>query len=232
MPKKTIKKSEKINNNVYFDVENVKLILICFLFGIFGVHKFMQGKKGQGICFILLDLTIFGVIVSLIWAFCNLIALTFKSGNKVGNMIVGTVCLCGVLFGWPTYFDTAKTVVIKENVTTIPQDNIVFEENLLCELRRYDVPNLSYIVYLKATPTKADIFIGDTDKQITLPVKIYGEKLKVYEGFLDWNAPDIKIIGSSNDEHKITIKIQGNNIKITGKLEQDTEFNTYYCNIM
>ncbi|MBR3510784.1 MAG: TM2 domain-containing protein [Alphaproteobacteria bacterium] len=231
MPKKTVKKTVKSNNEIYFDNENLKLILICFLFGVFGVHKFMQGKKGQGICFILLDLTVFGILVSFIWAFCNLISFTFQKNNKIGNMIVGTVCLCGGLFGWPTYFDNAKTVIIKESVTTM-NENVSFEENLLCELRRYDIPNLSYFVYVKANSDAADIIIGDSDRKIKLPVKIYGEKLKVYEGFMDWSVPDIKITDSSNPMDKITLRIQGSDIKISGKLESDTDFNTYYCTII
>lgn len=230
MSKKSKNTNVKVSENVYFDNENLKLILICFLFGVFGVHKFMQGKKGQGICFILLDLTIFGILISFIWAFCNLISLTFKSGNKVGNMIVGTCCLCGGLFGWPMYFDDAKTVIVKETITTNDVAD-VFEENLLCDIRRTDIPNLSYKVYLKADPTKADIIIGNSDKVITLSKKIYGEKLKVYEGYNDWNLP-IKITYSSKPENKITLRIQGRDIRLEGKLEGDTDFYTYYCTVV
>ena len=229
MPKKSNKVANQTKQNVYFDNENLKLILICFLFGIFGVHKFMQGKKGQGICFILLDLTIIGLLISFVWAFFNLFSLTFKSGNKAGNMIIGTCCLCGGLFGWPLYFDDAKTVIIKETVTA--QDPVVFEENLLCEVRRSDIPNYAHTVYLKADSTKADIIVGDSDKVITLTKKIYGEKLKVYEGYVDWNVPSVNIKYSSNPEHKITLRMQGRDIRLEGKLDDDTDFYSYYCTV-
>ena len=92
--KATTKKIVKQENGEacsWFDTENARLIIFCALFGIFGVHKFAQKKIFQGICFILLDLTIVGLVVSWIWAWFGLIALTVKKDNKPGNMIFGTV---------------------------------------------------------------------------------------------------------------------------------------------
>lgn len=88
--KKTVKQ-ENVNTCSWFDTENARLIIFCALFGVFGVHKFAQKKIFQGICFILLDLTIIGLVISWLWAWFGLIALTVKKDNKPGNMIFGAV---------------------------------------------------------------------------------------------------------------------------------------------
>ena len=97
--KKTARKPQirEVKNDCnWFDTENARLIILCALFGFVGAHKFAAGKKGQGWCFILLDLTIVGIVISAIWAFFNLLFLTIKKDNKPGNMILGSVFL---LFG-------------------------------------------------------------------------------------------------------------------------------------
>ncbi len=97
MVKKINKNTDKCNCSK-FDLSNLKLILFCFFFGAFGVHKFMQGKTKTGIAFIILDLTIFGFIITITWAMVDLILLTVKKGNPVGNVIVGLLLLCSNVF--------------------------------------------------------------------------------------------------------------------------------------
>ncbi len=96
--KRNAKKQVRNENNdcSWFDTENARLIILCALFGFVGAHKFAQGKNGQGWLFIILDLTIVGIIVSAVWAFIDLLFLTIKKDNKPGNMILGSVFL---LFG-------------------------------------------------------------------------------------------------------------------------------------
>lgn len=93
-PKKQVR--EVKNDCSWFDTENARLIILCALFGFVGAHKFAQGKNGQGLLFIILDLTIVGIIVSAVWAFLDLLFLTIKKDNKPGNMIFGSFFL---LFG-------------------------------------------------------------------------------------------------------------------------------------
>ena len=93
-PKKQIR--EVKNECSWFDTDNARLIILCALFGFVGAHKFAQGKKGQGWLFIILDLTIVGLLITAIWAFLDLLFLTIKKDNKPGNMIFGAFFL---LFG-------------------------------------------------------------------------------------------------------------------------------------
>jgi TM2 domain-containing membrane protein YozV len=91
------KQTREVKNDCsWFDTDNARLIILCALFGFVGAHKFAQGKKGQGWLFIILDLTIVGVLVTAIWAFLDLLFLTIKKDNKPGNMIFGAFFL---LFG-------------------------------------------------------------------------------------------------------------------------------------
>jgi TM2 domain-containing membrane protein YozV len=82
-------KSSKINNCSWFDSENARLIILCATLGVFGVHKFAQRKNFQGVLYILLDLTIIGIILTVILAWLDLIFLTAKSDNRPGNMMLG-----------------------------------------------------------------------------------------------------------------------------------------------
>lgn len=98
MKKRSVQKKVQKNTDScgWFDTDNARLIILCAIFGMFGVHKFVQGKKGQGWLFILLDLTIIGLVVTWIWSLIDLVKFTVKKGNKPGNMILGSVFL---LFG-------------------------------------------------------------------------------------------------------------------------------------
>ena len=228
MPKKTKKISTKQkNSDIYFDTENVKLILLCFLFGVFGVHKFVQGKRGQGIAFVLLDLTIVGFIVTAIWSWCNLIALTFKKDNKVGNMVVGACCIAGSLFGMPSSFDEVKTILIKENIIS-EQESYINHETLVCSGVNNDI---SFKVGLDT--------IGDE----TVVLRLFDEALplkqiekssgySIYQGvFWKTNSEYIKLDKSSNPKDIITVKIPKSDdspIRISGKFIVD-DFDEYVC---
>ena len=94
--------NQNTDNSVsWFDNDNARLILLCAVFGFVGAHKFAQRKFFQGICFILLDLTVVGIIVSMIWALCDLVSLTIQKTNKAGNIIFGSVLLMGSLVSVP-----------------------------------------------------------------------------------------------------------------------------------
>jgi len=86
-------KKNQIKKDVWFDADNLKLILLCAIFGMFGVHKFAQQKTGQGIAFILLDLTVVGLVVTFVWSLINLIQFTTKTTNPTGNIICGFVLI-------------------------------------------------------------------------------------------------------------------------------------------
>ena len=58
------------------------LAIICFFFGVFGVHRFMVGKIGTGILWLLTG-GIFGIgaLVDFIMILCS--TFTDKQGNKI-----------------------------------------------------------------------------------------------------------------------------------------------------
>ena len=118
MKRNTKKQVREIKNDCsWFDTENARLIILCALFGFVGAHKFAQGKKGQGWLFIILDLTIVGLLVTAIWAFLDLLFLTIKKDNKPGNMIFGAFfllfglivpCTMGCFTSEPTVIEVGK----------------------------------------------------------------------------------------------------------------------------
>jgi TM2 domain-containing membrane protein YozV len=70
--------------------QHSKLILaiICWFFGVLGVHRFMTGKVGSGVVMLILSLTVVGLVVSGIWAIVDLIVIlmgnfTDKNGNPI-----------------------------------------------------------------------------------------------------------------------------------------------------
>ena len=77
------------NDCSWFDSHNARLIILCATLGVFGAHKFAQHKNFQGIIYILLDLTLVGIILTLILSWFDLIFLTAKSDNRPGNMMFG-----------------------------------------------------------------------------------------------------------------------------------------------
>lgn len=66
----------------------VVLAIVCWFFGIFGVHRFMVGKIGTGVLMLVLTLTVIGSIISLIWTFIDFIMILMgKFKDKDGNPI-------------------------------------------------------------------------------------------------------------------------------------------------
>lgn len=58
--------------------------LLCFFFGVFGVHRFYAGKVGSGIAMLVLTITVVGLIVTGVWALVDLIVLavgSFRDGH-------------------------------------------------------------------------------------------------------------------------------------------------------
>lgn len=123
--KKTVR--EVKNDCPWFDTDNARLIILCALLGFVGAHKFAEGKKAQGWCFILLDLTVVGIIVTMIWAFFDLLVLTIKKDNKPGNMILGSVFLlsnllfpaCAYVFDTPSKKVDNGQIVISKTVKPV-----------------------------------------------------------------------------------------------------------------
>lgn len=46
--------------------------LLCVFLGAFGVHRLYLGERGTGIVMLILGITVFGLIISGIWAFIDL----------------------------------------------------------------------------------------------------------------------------------------------------------------
>jgi TM2 domain-containing membrane protein YozV len=64
------------------------LALVCWFFGVLGVHRFLVGKVGSGVAQLILSLTVVGMIVSVPWVIVDFIMIL--SGNfadKDGNRI-------------------------------------------------------------------------------------------------------------------------------------------------
>jgi TM2 domain-containing membrane protein YozV len=64
------------------------LAIVCWFVGVLGVHRFMVGKTGSGAAQLILTLTFFGLAISAIWAFIDLIMiLTGNFRDKNENLI-------------------------------------------------------------------------------------------------------------------------------------------------
>lgn len=58
--------------------------ILCFFLGMFGAHRFYAGKVGSGVAMLVLTLTLFGIVVTGIWALVDLIVLAigaFRDGR-------------------------------------------------------------------------------------------------------------------------------------------------------
>ncbi|EJF86960.1 hypothetical protein ME1_01316 [Bartonella vinsonii subsp. arupensis OK-94-513] len=70
------------------DPSKPMLALICWITGIFGVHRFMVGKVRTGALMLILSLTIAGVIFTGIWAIIDFIVIASgKFTDKDGKQI-------------------------------------------------------------------------------------------------------------------------------------------------
>lgn len=57
--------------------------LFAFFLGVLGIHRFYVGKTGSGIAMLILSITVFGLIVTGIWALVDWIVIA--SGNFKDN---------------------------------------------------------------------------------------------------------------------------------------------------
>lgn len=66
----------------------VVMAIVCWFFGVLGVHRFMVGKIGTGVLMLLLTITIIGSIISFIWSIIDFILILMgKFKDKDGNPI-------------------------------------------------------------------------------------------------------------------------------------------------
>ena len=66
----------------------VVMAIVCWFFGIFGVHRFMVGKIGTGVLMLLLTVTVIGSVISFIWSIIDFILILMgKFKDKDGNPI-------------------------------------------------------------------------------------------------------------------------------------------------
>ncbi|MBI0169358.1 MULTISPECIES: TM2 domain-containing protein [Bartonella] len=66
----------------------VVMAIVCWFFGVFGVHRFMVGKIGTGVLMLLLTITVIGSIISFIWSIIDFILILMgKFKDKDGNLI-------------------------------------------------------------------------------------------------------------------------------------------------
>ncbi|MHC5306872.1 TM2 domain-containing protein [Bartonella sp. LJL80] len=68
----------------------IVLAIVCWFFGVLGVHRFMVGKIGTGILMLVLTLTVIGIFITAIWALIDFIVIlmgnfTDKDGNKIDS---------------------------------------------------------------------------------------------------------------------------------------------------
>lgn len=56
-------------------------LLLAFFLGAFGAHRFYVGRKGSAIAMLLISLTFIGAIVTVIWAWIDII--TILTGSFV-----------------------------------------------------------------------------------------------------------------------------------------------------
>lgn len=71
----------------------VVLAIVCWFFGMLGIHRFMVGKTGTGILMLILTITIIGALISSIWMIVDFIYIllgkfTDKDGYPIDNEFV------------------------------------------------------------------------------------------------------------------------------------------------
>ncbi len=177
----------------WFDSQNASLIILCATLGIFGAHKFAQHKNFQGFIYILLDLTLFGIILTFILSWFDLVFLTAKSDNRPGNMILGSVFILLESF---VLIPGSSNVIIRN----VGIDN---EKQEISEHKNTDVITKTDIVY-SVDGFKASDFTIDDGK---VPDKIAVEQDAVVlpEETADKSSEPIK-----DSEQKVVEKIVQN----------------------
>ncbi|WP_273718538.1 MULTISPECIES: TM2 domain-containing protein [Bartonella] len=73
--------------------ENSKIMfaLLCWVAGIFGVHRFMVGRVRTGVLMLVLSLSVVGLMITGIWAIVDFILIlagkfTDKNGNQITDL--------------------------------------------------------------------------------------------------------------------------------------------------
>jgi TM2 domain-containing membrane protein YozV len=59
------------------DKKRLLALLLAFLFGVFGVHRFYVGKYPSAIAMVLLDLTLIGFVVTGVWSLVDCLFIAF-----------------------------------------------------------------------------------------------------------------------------------------------------------
>ncbi|WP_142417143.1 TM2 domain-containing protein [Bartonella massiliensis] len=72
------------------DKSRLAIALVCWFFGLLGIHRFMAGKVGTGIVMLLMTITCVGLLVTIPWAFIDFIVILsgyFRddNGDKITN---------------------------------------------------------------------------------------------------------------------------------------------------
>ncbi|MGN0929982.1 MAG: hypothetical protein ACI4N3_05065 [Alphaproteobacteria bacterium] len=105
------------------NTEKSRIMLLCGIFGIFGFHEFYQKHYLKGSIYILLDLTIFGIIISALWAILSLLKMVLNKKNTDEEFVLGIIFLIIQLFITTYMLKNANTNVIYEIKTTTESGN-------------------------------------------------------------------------------------------------------------
>ena len=101
------------------NTEKSRIMLLCGLFGIFGVHEFYQKHYLKGAIYILLDLTVVGIVFSAIWQLLTLVKMILNKKNTDEEFIFGTIFLLIQLFIISLLIRNINSNVVYEKKTTI-----------------------------------------------------------------------------------------------------------------
>lgn len=63
-------------------------LLLSWLLGILGIHRFYVGKKSSGIIMLILSITIVGILVTAIWNFVDFITIACGEFKDVDEKII------------------------------------------------------------------------------------------------------------------------------------------------
>jgi len=93
-----------------FVTDRIADMVLCAFFGIFGAHKFRQGKIKTGILFIILDLTIIGILATMICSFVDLVLMTIDRNNSKNEFALGLVLLV-FMFAWQSSIGRSRYII-------------------------------------------------------------------------------------------------------------------------
>lgn len=63
-------------------------LLLSWLLGILGIHRFYVGKKSSGIIMLILSITIVGILVTAIWNFVDFVTIACGEFKDVDEKII------------------------------------------------------------------------------------------------------------------------------------------------